>query len=155
MKITSERRNEYVAWQNRALWFYLSARLLNRHQLYAPSSHSAVIAIELLLKATLIYWDSTFDPQDGGHAIAKLQRIVHNKAPGSRNIVVPSYFYDEQQYLMLSRYPTRGKGFVVPVSFIEDLDKVFAETIVLAWISTGHVLANNGRGKVQGFPSEG
>ena len=55
---------DYVRWQNRACRFYLGARLLHRSEFQAPAAYSAAIAFELLLKATLIYWDQSFDPLD-------------------------------------------------------------------------------------------
>jgi HEPN domain-containing protein len=122
---------EYVRWQNRAFRFFVGARLLANSDLHSPAVYSAAIAIELLLKATLLYWDHTFDPLDAGHGIAKLARMVRNKARNAKHVAVPEYFYFEQRYLTVARYPSNGKGFVVPPSFIEDLDRVFAELVVL------------------------
>ena len=122
---------DYVRWQNRAFRFFVGARLLATNQLYAPAVYSAAIAVELLLKATLIYWDRTFDPLDAGHGIAKLTRMVRNKARDATHVQVPEYFYFEQRYLTVARYPSNGKGFLVPPSLLEDLDRVFAELVVL------------------------
>ena len=122
---------EYVAWQNRAHRFYLGARLLHRNELYAPAAYSAAIAIELLLKGTLAYWDRSIDPVDAGHGMAKLVRMVKNKASNSKGLMVPTYFYHEQRYLNVSRYPMNGKGIAMPPSFVEDLDRVFADLVLL------------------------
>ena len=122
---------DYVRWQNRSCRFYLGARLLNRNELHAPAVYSAAIAIELLLKATLIYWDRSFNPKDGGHGMAKLMRMVSNKASNAKQFAVPAYFYHDQRYLTVSRYPTNGKGYIVPSSFTDDLDEVFANLVLL------------------------
>lgn len=122
---------EYVKWQNRACRFYLGARLLHRNKLHAPAVYCAVMASELLLKATLIYWDLSFNPIDGGHGIAKLMHMVRNKARNANKFTIPCYFYYEQRYLTVSRYPTNEKGIGVPSSFREDLDKAFADLVLL------------------------
>lgn len=121
----------YVAWQNRAYRFYLAARSLHRSQLYAPAAYTAAMAIELILKATLVFWDRNFVPAEGGHGIAKLERMVRNKARGKPVLEVPQYFYHEQRYLTTTRYPTNGKGVLVPGAFIDDLDQVFADALLL------------------------
>jgi HEPN domain-containing protein len=122
---------DYVRWQNRAFRFYAGARLLARNELHAPAVYSAAIALELLLKATLIYWDRSFDPLDAGHGIAKLARMVRNKAKNAKHVLIPEYFYFEQRYLTVARYPSNGKGFSIPPSLLEDLDRVFTELVVL------------------------
>ena len=121
----------YVAWQNRAFRFYLGARLLHRNELFAPAAYSAAMALELLLKATLSYCDQSFNSLEAGHGMAKLARMVRNKAPNAKGLVVPEYFYAGQRYLSVSRYPTNGKGIVVPASFLADLDHTFASLIFL------------------------
>lgn len=131
MSTIASYEREYVVWQNRAHRFYLGARLLHRNELYAPSAYSAAIAIELLLKGTLVYWDRSFNPLDAGHGIAKLTRMVKNKARNAKGLVVPTYFYHEQRYLSVTRYPTNGKGIGMPPSFVEDLDRVFADLALL------------------------
>jgi HEPN domain-containing protein len=122
---------DYVRWQNRAFRFFVGARVLAQRELHAPAVYSAAISLELLLKATLIYWDRTFNPLDAGHGMAKLTRMVRNKAKNANHIQVPEYFYFEQRYLTVARYPSSGKGFLVPPSLLEDLDRVFAELVVL------------------------
>lgn len=71
---------EYVRWQNRATRFYVGARLLYSNDMFAPAAYCASQAIELLLKATLVFWDRSFNPEAAGHAMAKLVRSVRNKA---------------------------------------------------------------------------
>ena len=121
----------YVAWQNRAFRFCLGARLLHRNELFAPAAYSAAMALELLLKATLSYWDRTFDPMEAGPGMAKLARMVKNKARNAEGLLVPEYFYAEQRYLSVSRYPAGDKGVVIPGSFLIDLDHTFASLIVI------------------------
>lgn len=73
-------KHDYIAWQNRATSFYLSARLLYQKKLFAPAAYSSLITIELLLKATLVFHSGgTFDPFSGGHGIAKMARMVKIK----------------------------------------------------------------------------
>lgn len=129
MIATHER--DYVAWQNRAFGFYLGARSLYNAELYAPAAYTASMALELLLKATLVYWDRTFVPTDGGHGMAKMTRMVKNKARGASSIEVAAYFYHEQRYLTVTRYPRKGKGLVIPEEFLDDLDKTFADLLLL------------------------
>lgn len=120
-----------MTWQNRAYRFYLGARLLHRHGLSAPAAHAAIQSLELLLKATLVYWDKSFQPEAAGHAIAKLVRSVRNKVPTAKEFDVPQYFFHEQRYHNVSRYPSGSKGLLIPASFITDLDATFAHLVVL------------------------
>ena len=122
---------DYVIWQNRAFSFYVGARVLYQKKLFGPAAYSAAIAIELLLKATLIYWDQSFIPQDIGHGMAKLERMVKNKAHSANDIVIPEYFYHEKRYLSVSRYPTSSGGLTIPATFLSDLDHIIASLIFL------------------------
>ena len=131
MRAIAEHELAYIAWQNRAFRFYVGARVLYGSKLYAPAAYTAAMAIELILKATLVYWDRTFVPAEGGHGVAKLTRMVMNKAGAKPVIEVPTYFYNEQRYLMTTRYPTNGKGLQVPGTFLDDLDQVFADVVLL------------------------
>jgi HEPN domain-containing protein len=121
----------YVEWQNRATEFYISARMLYASEHYRAAAYSAAITIELILKATLCYWVKGFSPEAASHGLAKLARMVRNKVPESTSLVVPEYFYFEQRYLSLSRYPKKGKGLAIPASMIEDLDTLFCAAIQL------------------------
>ena len=121
----------YVEWQNRATRFYLAARSLYHSDLLSPSAYCATISIELLLKATLIYWDRSFEPQDVSHGMAKLARVVGNKVKGAKGFTVPKYFYFEKRFISSSRYPSNGKGILVPGTLINDLDAIFAFIVPL------------------------
>jgi HEPN domain-containing protein len=125
------RQREYVAWQNRATDFYVAARHLFSSEMTRPAAYSAAISLELLLKATLIYWDKTFNPTEAAHGMAKLCRIVGNKVPGAKGFRVPTYFYHEKRYLTVTRYPTGGKGVGIPGRLLSDLDAAFAKLISL------------------------
>jgi HEPN domain-containing protein len=119
----------YVIWQNRACRFYLAARVLHNQQLFAPAAFCATQALELLLKATLVYWDRSFRPEAAGHAIAKLLRSVRNKVRGAQTFDVPRYFFHEQRYHTASRYPAGAKGITIPASFLLDLDSTLASLV--------------------------
>ena len=127
----AERELRYVVWQNRATRFYAAARLCHRSQLFAPAAYSAVIALELLLKGTLVYHDKSFVVADAGHSFAKLSRMVRNKVPCGRDVSVPAYFGHQQRYLMTSRYPQHGNGILLPASFLNDLDAAFVGLLFL------------------------
>ena len=120
---------EYVAWQNRATDFYIAARELAALELHRPSVYSAVISLELLLKGTMAYWDRSFRPREPGHGMAKLCRMVGNKAKGAKGFSIPRYFFHEERYLNVSRYPKANAGVGVPESFLSDLDKAFTKLI--------------------------
>lgn len=121
----------YIAWQNSAFRFYLAARLLYLHGQYAPAAFCGIQCIELLLKATLTYWDRSFDQKKAGHSIAGMIRAVRNKARNGRRVTVPEYYYREQRFYSVSRYLTPGKGVLVPSTFLSDLDAMFADLVSL------------------------
>lgn len=125
------RETEYIVWQNRALRFYLAARLLWLHELYAAAAFCGQQTIELLLKGTLVYHDGTFRPKDAGHSWAKMLRTLGNKVPSGRSVEVPAYFYAGQRYQSTSRYPRQGTGLLVPTYFLADLDAAFARLVSL------------------------
>jgi HEPN domain-containing protein len=126
-----ERALRYVIWQNRATRFYAAARLCYRSQLFAPAAYAAVIALEQLLKATLVYHDRSFVLADAGHNFVKLSRMVRNKVPGGKSVALPPYFSHKQRYLTTSRYPQHGDGILVPASFLNDLDAAFVGLLCL------------------------
>ena len=129
--VIAEHERSYIVWQNRAFWFYVPARLLYRREHYSAAAFCAAQAIELLLKATLVYWDRSFQPQAMGHRIARLVSAVRNKAKNARRFELPRYFFHEQRYQRTSRYPTGSQGIGVPATFLPDLDRAFAELIQL------------------------
>lgn len=120
---------QYVVWQNRGLRFYLAARLLYRNGLHAPAAFSATQSLELMLKAPLVYWDKSFQPEAAGHAIAKLVRSIRNKVPGARQFDIPRYFFHECRYQKVSRYPVGSKGLLIPASMLADLDATIVELV--------------------------
>ena len=121
----------YVAWQNRATRFYLAARALHSNGLVGPAAYCCHQATELILKATLVFWDRSFNPRDAGHNLTKLCRIVRNKVRGAKRFEIPAYLGHEQRFLSVSRYPSNGKGVFVPSHVIVDPDKLFVELIEL------------------------
>ena len=140
-------QTEYIIWQNRALRFYLASRLLVTQELYGPGSFCGNQAIELLMKATLIYWDKSFKPLDARHNIKKMIRIIKNKIPNGKNLLLPEYFYFENRYQSVSRYPVIGKGILVPESFMSDLDSIFTDLITLVPFQFNSELMNALGGK--------
>lgn len=113
---------DYVIWQNRATRFYVAARHCYLGDMMAPAAFCAVTALELILKATLVYHDHGFDPQAAGHALAKLQRMLRHNVPAASGFSIPSYFHFERRYLLRTRYPAAGRGVMVPATFLSDLD---------------------------------
>jgi len=137
--IQSQER-DYIVWQNRAVDFYVAARLLCLQEQGRPAAYCAVTAIELLLKATLVYFDRSFMPADANHNIPKMLRILKNKGPKDKVIEVPEYFFYEQRYQSVSRYPGKPNGLIIPAGFPDDLDKVFVSLIVLVPFQFNSVL---------------
>jgi len=127
----TETNRAYIVWQNRAFRFYVPARCLYRRGYFSAAAYCAIQAIELLLKATLMYWDRSFKPKDGGHGITAMIRSVRNKVRGAKHFNVPIYFFHEQRYQSTSRYPTGSRGLGIPGSFLSDLDAVFADLVLL------------------------
>lgn len=127
----SEKEKNYIAWQNRSFRFYISSRLLHFNDLVGPSVFCAQQSLELLLKATLTYWNKSFKPEIAGHKFAKMLRTLQNKVKNAKNVTIPSYFYSDKRYQTVSRYPTKGKGILKPATFLEDLDKNFKELVTL------------------------
>ncbi len=89
------------------------------------------MSLELLLKATLVYVDRSFVPVDANHNIKKMLRILKNKSPKKTAVSIPEYFYFEDRYQSVSRYPKEPKGLVIPVSFLTDLDEAFVTLMSL------------------------
>jgi len=140
-------QTEYIIWQNRAFRFYLASRLLVTRELYGPGSFCGNQAIELLMKATLIYWDKSFKSVDARHNIKKMIRIIKNKVPDGKNLLLPDYFYYENRYQSVSRYPVIGKGILVPENFISDLDAIFTDLIIFVPFQFNSELMNALGGK--------
>ena len=127
----TEQQYSYVIWQNRATRFYFGARRLYHSDLHTPAAYFAVMSLELLMKASLLYSDPQFDPGSASHAIAKLTRMLNSRFRSKPKIEIPEYFYFEQRYLKVSRYPTGDKGVGIPASFLQDLDRAFVQIVSL------------------------
>jgi HEPN domain-containing protein len=146
--MTKERRN-YLIWQNRSLRFYLGSRLCYLNGLASPAAFCAQQALELLLKATLIYSDRSFDPDTARHRFPAMLRTLENKVRGSHAVKIPEYFYSDRRYQSVSRYPTNdGKGVLIPATFLDDLDQAFCDLIALIpfHFNTQLVCVIDGRG---------
>ncbi len=123
---------EYVRWQNRSVSFYIAARLLYLQGIFSPASYCAATTLELLMKATLKYQDPAFAPRQPGHNLQKLVEMVNGASLQSAKIEVPSYFSNESHFNMTSRYPHETLvGYMIPGSFLADLDRLFADFLLL------------------------
>jgi HEPN domain-containing protein len=147
--MATTRERNYIIWQNRAVEFYFAARALHHGGLNRAACYCAVMALELVLKATVLFFDRSFVPEDAKHEIPKLLRILGNKGPRGSAIEVPNYFYFEKRYLEGSRYPKDGQGLGVPATFLDDLDRSVASLIVLVPFQFNSVLVHtlSARGK--------
>ena len=129
--MVSEVEIEYVVWQNRAFRFYLASRLLYQNEQYSPSAFCAIQSLESLMKATLVYWDKSFDPEATNHKIAGMVQSIRNKVKEGKTFSCPEYFYLEKRFQSVTRYPAKGKGVLLPASFLVDLDSVFSSLVCL------------------------
>ena len=143
----TEIQRTYIIWQNRAYRFYVPARCLYRRGHWSAAAYCATQAIELILKATLVYWDRSFKPKDGSHRIARMVRSVRNQVRNAKSFDVPLYFFHRQRYQRTSRYPTGSGGLGVPSSFVSDLDAVFADLVVLVPFQFNSELSHALRGR--------
>lgn len=127
----TETEKKYVIWQNKAINFYFGARLLYLNQQYSPAAFCAIQAIESMMKATLIYWDKSFTPEEVNHKVGSMIPTIKNKAKSGKAFSCPTYFYKGKRYQSISRYPSSGKGILVPDTFLDDLDDVICSLIKL------------------------
>jgi len=141
MPPTSVQR-DYIVWQNRATSFYLAARTLYTQGLFAPAAFCANQALETLLKATLIHHDRSFEPEVARHRWVPMLRALRNKAPTASGISIPAYLHSGRRFQSLSRYPGKVGGFVVPASFLHDLDAAFYELLRLVPFQFNSVLVH-------------
>lgn len=127
---TEERNLDYIRWQNRAFWFYLAARACFHKGLHAPAAFLSQQCVEQLLKATLIWWDSSFEPKKhGGHELSKMAVMIQKKVPDQGNFTVPEYLSDGN-YQSLSRYPDpSGKGYGILGTLVADVDRLFVDLL--------------------------
>ncbi len=134
---------DYTAWQNRATYYYIASRLLALNKVWPPAAFCGQQALENLLKATLIYWDKSFDPIKVCHNFPKMLRIIRNKVPNSANINIQENFYYEKRYQESSRYPISGKDLLfLGEDFLNDLDEAFYSLLVLVPFKFNSVLSN-------------
>jgi HEPN domain-containing protein len=130
MKMTENEKN-YVIWQNRAIRFYIGARLLYLNQQYSPAAFCAIQTIESMMKATLVYWDKSFIPEGANHKVGSMISTIKNKTKNGKGFSCPGYFFQGKRYQSISRYPSSGKGVLVPGTFLDDLDDVICSLIKL------------------------
>lgn len=128
---TNEKEKAYAEWQNRAFHFYLSARLLYLNQHIVAAAFCSQQSLELILKATLIYHDKSFVPKSANHNFKTLINTLKNKVKNSNHIYIPEYFYYDQQYQSVSRYPSNKDEFFLPENLVDDLDKCFYDLLLL------------------------
>jgi HEPN domain-containing protein len=125
------RNSLYVEWQNRAFHFYIAARLLYFNQHIPAAAFCGQQAIELMLKATLLYHDKSFIPENVKHKFRKMINALKNKMKNSGNVFIPEYFYYDGQYQSFTRYPSNKEGLFLPDNLVDDLDKCFYDLFVL------------------------
>src|SRR2546422_11755299 len=75
-----------------------------------PAALCANQAVELLLKATLIYHDRSFKPEAARHRIAPMLRAISNKVRPKPSVSLPGYFYEDKRYQSVSRSEERRVG---------------------------------------------
>ena len=134
------KEKKYAEWQNRAFHFYLAARLLYLNQHIVTAAFCAQQSIELMLKATLLYHDKSFVPEAVNHNFKKMMKILNNKVKNSGRIIIPEYFYYDQQYQSFTRYPSNKEGLFLPDNMLNDLDKCFYDLLILVCCQTGTLL---------------
>ena len=127
---TSQKDRDYMSWQNRAFRFYLAARLCFIRGLAPAAAFLSQQCIEQLVKATLVWNDSSFNPRtDGGHDLRKMTQRIQEIVPGQNRFTVPEDLCDGK-YQSLSRYPdSKGSGFGVPAHLLADVDRIFADLL--------------------------
>ena len=130
----------YIRWQNRSFWFYLAARTCGNKEFYAPAAFLSQQCVEQLVKATLIWWEPSFDPKKhGGHDLYKMEKMIREKVPDQAKFTIPDYLCDGK-YQSLSRYPADGWGLGVPSTLIPDVDWCFAALIEMVPFQCGSEL---------------
>ena len=95
-----------------------------------------------MLKATLVYHDKSFQPEALKHSFTKLINAMTNKVKGSKNVKIPEYFYYDKRYQSVSRYPSKGKGLLLPSNMLDDLDECFYNLLVLVPFQFNTLLVN-------------
>ena len=132
MKKISSQEMEYIIWQNRAFSFYLAARRLYHDILFFAAAYCVNACLELILKATLVYWVKSYSPKIDGHDLAKLLRRMAQDVPNGERVVIPIYFFEGKRYQEATRYPMKDVGGTsIPHEWLEDLDEAFVSAIEL------------------------
>ena len=121
----------YIIWQNRAFRFYLGARLLSLNEQHSPAAFCSSQALESLMKATLVYWDKSFNPEATGHKMTGMIKTIRNKTNNGKHFDCPEYFYSNKRFQSVTRYPANGKGVGIPGTLLNDLDLVFCNLVKL------------------------
>jgi len=121
---------DYIMWQNRAVRFYLAARLLFKKEIYGPAGFCAFQSLENLLKATAIYHIDKFSPKAVLHDCDKILAMIKKNVPASADIEIEEKLIS-QTYQELTRYPMPGKGVGFSYSMVHDLDQAFADILQL------------------------
>ena len=125
----TEQDHDYIIWQNRAFCFYVAARACFHKGFLPPSAFLSQQCIEQLLKATLIWWDSSFEPRSAGHDLRKMSQMIREKVTSQVDFIVPEYLCDGK-YQSRSRYPApSGQGYGIPDTLISDVDRLFADLV--------------------------
>ena len=128
MKITEQDR-AYIAWQNRAVSFYVAARSCFHKEFYPPAVFLSQQCVEQLMKATLKWLEPSFEPKRVGHNLRKMSQMIREKDPSKVDFIVPEYLCDGK-YQSLSRYPApSGQGYGIPDTLISDVDRLFVDLV--------------------------
>ena len=109
---------------------------------FGPAAFCAQQCLELLLKATLIYWDKSFDPKKAGHKYEPMLDAIENKVPNGRQVQIQPYFFAGGRYQSASRYPGKDFGILIPVEFLDDLDSAFHDLLKLVPFHFNSILVN-------------
>ena len=128
MSITEQDR-AYIIWQNRAFYFYVAARACFHKGFHPPAVFLSQQCVEQLMKATLIWWDSSFMPKKIGHDLQKMCQMIQEKVQSQGDFIIPGYLCDGK-YQSLSRYPApSGQGYGISNTLISDVDCLFADLV--------------------------
>ena len=85
--------------------------------------------MELLQKATLLWYDPSFNPKRASHNLKSMEEKIRQQVPGQNCFKLPAYLFDKL-YQETSRYPhPSGKGFSLPENFMSELDAAFTNLI--------------------------
>lgn len=123
-------KREYLDWQNSAVSFYITTRLLWFHKMIVQAAFFGVQTLENLLKSNLLCHVKGYNPLSSGHNLKKMINILKNQVPNAKDFNIPDYFYTED-YQALTRYPSKMQRITIYNKFINDLDRIFLDLIKL------------------------